>query len=97
MSIQNYVINKDYSFNIENKRMSSEHGLIRCILSLEYYCNRDVDDNGFYKAWDYIKEAGWDVNYIKSDIEALYNDVAENTFFIDKSKVDLSKHVVAVL
>jgi len=98
MTIQNYVINKDYSFNLGNKRIPSEHGIIKCILRTEYYCNREsVKGNGFDKAWKSIKEAGWNVNYLKSEIEAIYSDVSENTYFIDKSKVDFKKHVVAVL
>ena len=99
--LQHYILDKDYAFNLtdraKNKRISAEHGLIKLILRMSYYCNRESANlYGFDKAWKAIKEAGWSVNYLKSEIEAIYNDVAVSAYFIDKAEVDFSKHVVSL-
>jgi len=96
MAIQYLAINKDYVFNLtnraRNKRISAEHGLVKCALEISYYYAED-----FSKSWEYIKKAGWNVNYSETEIEEIYSDVYENSFFIDVDKTDFSKHVVAVL
>jgi len=102
MATECYVINKDYAFNLtdreKNKRIPSEHGLIKCILRMSYYCNREsAKSNGFDESWISIKDAGWNTNYLKSEIEAIYDYVVQNAYFINKNKVDFSKHVVARL
>ncbi len=98
MTIQYYAINRDYTFDLGYKLIPAAHGIIRCILKAEYYCNREsAKDNGFKDAWKFIKDSGWNVNYLKSEIKAIYDDVAQNTFFIDKNDVDFKKHTIAIL
>jgi hypothetical protein len=95
MTIQAYIINKDWSFNLTdratNRRISSQHGMIKLFLNQAYHAG------SFDRAWDYIKDCGWNENYLKAELRAIFNDVLSSAYFINEDSVDYSKHTVARL
>ncbi len=98
--LQHYILDKDYAFNLDNRRLPAEHGLIIFMIKMAYTYNHGYNSaewGGFDGAWKELKKAGWNVNYLKADLEKIFNDVTENARFIDDTDFDVSKHIEARL